>query len=373
MSNIYKRVLQELETNKRLREEGKHINIPFPFRRFAQYIPGIQKGRYYLVTANSKVGKSKITDFLFVYNPFFLVRNTHTDIRLKIFYFTLEMSKEEKIKEAISHFLYRKSKGSIKESPEVLSSQFENYILGDDVLNQIQTLGDIFKDFEATVEFIDDIRNPTGIYNYVRNYAQSHGETITKKHIFKYKDDEGNVVEEEKEINDYYVPHDPDEYVMIIIDHASLITPEKIDGKMQNLQEAMNNLSSNYLVKIRNKWNYIPVLIQQQAAAQESVENFKLNKVQPSLEGLGDSKIVGRDPDLILGLFSPFRYRIKDYSGYDLTKLRDNHRELSVIANRRGSAVSTQLYFDGAVNHFYELPATGTSDLENLYRKIEKQ
>jgi replicative DNA helicase len=370
--SIYTRVVQELETNKKLREEGKHINIPFPFQRFSKYIPGIQKGRYVLVTANSKVGKSKITDNLFVYNPFFTVRNTHTDIRLKVLYFSLEMSKEEKIKEAMSYFLYRKSKGRIREAPEVLSSQFEDYILEDHLLKEIQDLDDVFKDFESKVEFIDDIRNPTGIYNYVRNYAQSHGEMVTKKVTWDVKDDEGNKYQEEKVLNDHYVPYDPDEYVIIVIDHASLITPERINGQMQSLQEAMANLSSNYLVKMRNTWGYTPVLIQQQAAASESVENMKFKKLQPSLEGLGDSKVVGRDPDLILGLFSPFRHRIKDYEGYDITRLKDNHRELTVIANRRGPAVSTNLYFDGAVNHFSELPPVGSVELAMLYDRIEK-
>jgi len=369
--SIFNRVVQELETNKRLREEGKHINIPFPFQRFSKYVPGIQKGRYILVTANSKVGKSKITDNLFVYNPFFAVKNTHTDIRLKILYFSLEMSKEEKIKEAMSYFLYRKSKGKIREAPEVLSSQFDDYILQDHLLKEIQNLDEIFKDFESKVEFIDDIRNPTGIYNYVKNYADSHGEMITKKVIWKIKDEYGKEVEVEKILNDYYKPHDPDEYVIIIIDHASLITPERIGGQTQSLQEAMSNLSSNYLVKMRNMWGYIPVLIQQQAAASESVENLKFKKLQPSLEGLGDSKVVGRDPDLILGLFSPFRHKIRDYEGYDMTILKDNYRELNVIANRRGPAVSTNLYFDGAVNHFSELPPIGSTELIKLYEKLQ--
>jgi hypothetical protein len=271
----------------------------------------------------------------------------------------------------MSHFLYRKTGGKIKEAPEVLSSQYENYILSDKILEEIRALDPVFKEFESKVEFIDDVRNPTGIYNYIRDYANSHGETITKKHTFRYKDENGNVVAEEKEISDFYVPHDPDEYVIVIIDHASLITPENIGGRMQTLQDAMTNLSSNYLVRMRNKWGYIPVLIQQQAAAQESVENLKFNKLQPSLEGLGDSKIVGRDPDLILGLFSPYRYKIKDYLGYDIAKLKDKHRELIVIANRRGQAVSTQLFFDGAVNHFYELPQIGSQELTKLYEKIE--
>lgn len=52
---LYNRVLTELKTNKQLRESNQEIAIPFPFKRFSEYIPGIQKGRYYLLSANQKV------------------------------------------------------------------------------------------------------------------------------------------------------------------------------------------------------------------------------------------------------------------------------------------------------------------------------
>jgi hypothetical protein len=50
-----------MSTNKFLREQGRDINIPIPFPRMGRYLPGIQKGRYYIVTANSKVSPIKLT------------------------------------------------------------------------------------------------------------------------------------------------------------------------------------------------------------------------------------------------------------------------------------------------------------------------
>lgn len=52
---IHKRVIDELKYNKYLRESGKQISIPFPFEKFSEYYPGVQKARYTIVTANSKV------------------------------------------------------------------------------------------------------------------------------------------------------------------------------------------------------------------------------------------------------------------------------------------------------------------------------
>lgn len=124
----------------------------------------------------------------------------------------------------------------------------------------------------------------------------------------------------------------------------------------------MAELTAKYFVLLRNKYEYIPVVIQQQASAQESNENFKLNKLRPTLDGLGDSKICARDYDVIIGLFSPFRHAIPTYEGYDITKWRDNIRFLEIIAGREGGGGTVcPLFFDGAVNFFTELPKSDDS------------
>ena len=79
---------------------------------------------------------------------------------------------------------------------------------------------------------------------------------------------------------------------MIIIDHVGLISTEKnYDTNLpMTLHEAMGKLSSDYLVKLRNRFKYIPVVIQQQASAQESIENKKFNRLKPTLDGLAGNK-----------------------------------------------------------------------------------
>ena len=54
---------------------------------------------------------------------------------------------------------------------------------------------------------------------------------------------------------------------MIIIDHISLIDTEVVNKKNLSLSESMVHLSSNYLIKLRNRFGYIPIVVQQQAAA----------------------------------------------------------------------------------------------------------
>lgn len=294
--------------------------------------------------------KTQIADHLFLYNPLRQVIDNKLNIKLKIFYFTLEMSKEEKMLQAFSNILYVKE--GLRISPKTLHSTRD--AVDTEILEKISKNEEYFKKIEEIVEFIDDIRNPTGIYNFVREYAKANGTQYTKK--VNFVDNTTGAITE-KEIDDYYVPNDPEEYVIILIDHISLISTEKEDGVNLNQHQSITKLSSNYLVRLRNKYGYIPVVIQQQASSQESLENSKYNKLKPSLEGLAENKLTQRDANVIVGLFSPIRHEIPTYMGYDITIFRDSIRFLETLANRGGGGGNTYpLYFDGATNYFRELP-----------------
>ena len=281
-----------------------------------------------------------------MYNTIQQIIDNKLDIRLKIFYFTLEMSKEEKMLSAFANILYIKE--GLRISPKDLKSTKADTVLSEEVLNIIKKYEPYFDKIEEIVEFIDDIRHGFGMFNLVRDYAMANGK-LHKRTI----EIEGKITE----VNDFYEPNDPDEYVMIIIDHISLISSEKRNGVQLTLHESISVLSSDYLIKLRNRFNYIPVVIQQQSAAQESIENKKFNKLKPTLDGLADNKLTARDANVILGLFSPFRHEIPDYYGYDVTFFKDNIRFLEILGGREGGAGAIcPLYFDGAVNYFKELP-----------------
>jgi len=306
--------------------------------------------------------KTQIADSLFLYNTIKQVIDNKLNIRLKIFYFTLEMSKEEKMLSAFSNILYEKE--GVRIAPKDLRSTKADTVLSLEYLELIQKYKPYFDKIEEIVEFIDDIRNPTGIYKMVRGYAQANGVQHTKTVNIK-----GNNIE----IDDFYEPNDPEEYVMVFIDHIGLISTESDDGRKMNLYESIVKLSSDYLIRLRNKYKYIPVVIQQQASAQESVENMKVGKLKPSLDGLGDCKLTQRDANVILGLFSPFRHEIREYQGYDITYFRDNIRFLEILGGREGGGGTIcPLYFDGAVNYFKELPKPNNAEgMSQVYKFID--
>lgn len=78
--------------------------------------------------------------------------------------------------------------------------------------------------------------------------------------------------------------------------------------------------------------------------------------------------------NLVIGLYSPFKYGIREYEGYNIEKLRDNVRFMEVIEDRDYGANGQicPLYFDGAVSTFAELPkATDKESMERMYNFVQ--
>ena len=195
-------------------------------------------------------------------------------------------------------------------------------------------------------------------------YAKEAG-TIHRKTIVIENKETG--VKQTKEVFDYYEPKDPDEYVEIILDHASLIDQER----NMSLKERIDKLSEYFMV-FRNHYNYIPVLLQQQNQDTISLEAFKANKIRPTLAGLADSKNPGKDCSVMLGITNPFAFEVPEYLKYKIINLRGYARFLEVVLNREGESNGVlALYFDGAVNYFAPLPpANDETNLNKVYQLV---
>lgn len=363
---MHERIIQSLiEVRDRLLR-GDVNCIPSPFSRFLEIFPGIEQAYYYLITASTKVGKSQLSDFLFLYTPFFFALNNPDKVRIKIFYFTLEMSAEEKYRQFISALLYVISSGDIRLSTKELRSVSSP--LSKDILDLISSepFKKYFTFFDENIVFIDDIRNPTGINKFCRDYAIKNGTDHLK--TIDFKDKNGNITET-KQVHDFYELNDPNEWRIVIIDHYKLFTTEQ----GFNLKDTIGKWSNDYAVRLRNNYKYTIVGIQQQMPTQEGIENLKLKRVRPSIDGLSENKSTAQDANLVLGLYSPARYEIGSYLGFDITKFKDNIRFMEALAGREGGGGSIcPLYFDGAVNYFEELPLPqNETELTKYYKLIE--
>lgn len=361
--NLFNQVVEGFKKNKKVRESGGYVNIPFlNFPRISRAIPGVQKARYYGVTGSSKAGKTQLCDALFLQEPInfimsFIKKGEEPPIKIKIDYFSLEISREMKIATLISNFLYNLH--GISVDPENLNSQYREYILEDDVLEKIEELEKDFEIILEYVEFIDNIRNPWGIYKHMVEQFEAEGKYEYEYQKFRQPDGSYKT----NKVIKRYIPDNEDVHRIVIIDHISLFTVEKQSG---TLHATMAKWSSTYALSLRDRYKCTVVNVQQQASESEKAQfTFKgdmvIEKLKPTPDGLGNNKEIQRDYDILFGIFPPDKYKIPEYKGYDISKsslgLRDNYREFLILINRRGSANrNTDLFFDGRINMFKELP-----------------
>lgn len=372
--SVSSRAMQFIKDRRARSLAGLYNSLPLPFKRFRTYFPGIEKAKYYLVTANQKIGKSKFTDNIFVYEPFFQMMKDREKLSLKIIYFTLEMSKQEKMLEFLSHLLYRLSNGRIRMSPKDLKSTDNDHPVPQEILDLLETeeYQRYITAFEETVEYIDNIKNPTGINKYVRAYAldpangKLHMKTVTKKNELG--------IEETFEVPDYYEPTDPEEMRIIVLDNASNLVLESDNGVKLNKMETIDKMSK-YFITLRDQLQFTICLIQHQNQAQEGVENVKLDMIKPSANGLAECKTTIRDVNTAIGLYSPAKYGRKEFAGYDITKFGKTFTAMEIIEDRDNGAgnMICPLYFDGAVSYFRELPKKDDHEELNIFYNVIAQ
>lgn len=363
--SLIDRVLDNLEERRRRVLEGGINCIPSPFKNFTKDFPGIEQGKYYLVSGAAKSGKTQITSYLFLYTPILYAYEHPEQLRLQIFYFPLEETQEKITIRFMCHLLYILSKRKIRISPMELQSVSEDRIVNKEILDVLHSeeYQNILRFFEEHVHFISE-RNPTGVWKVLNRYAQEAGTTYKKTIVIENKE---TGIKQEKEVFDYYEPKDKDEYVMIILDHASCIELER----GLSLKECIDKLSEYFMI-LRNHFNYIPVLIQQQNSDTISLDAFKSNRIRPTLNGLADTKNTGKDCSVMLGITNPSSFEIPTYFGYDLKELKGNARFLEVTLNREGESNGILgLYFDGATNYFNPLPpCDDRTKIELVYNLI---
>lgn len=279
-NSLINRVLKNAEERRQRILSGKVNCIPSPFKTFRYDFPGVELGTYYLVSGGAKASKSKIANFLFLFNSVLYAYNHPELVRLKVFYALLEEKAENITGKFICYLLYTLSGGKIRIDIKTFKSVDSSRVLSQDIIDLLGTLEyqAILRFFEEHVVFIPD-RNPTGIYTTLEKYAKANG-TVYRKTVEGY----------DKEVFDYYEPNDPDEYVICLVDHISLISCER----GMDLRNSIKKLSE-YLKIVRNKYNYIPVVVQQQNSETLSLEAFKANKIRPTQKGLADSQDPGKD------------------------------------------------------------------------------
>lgn len=357
----------ELKNIKSKKDSGQIFCIPFQnYPKLSSSVPGVVPGMIQMVTANSGVGKTQVTKALYVREPLeYALKN---NLNLKIFYFALEESEQEFIDTMICNFISSRCNINM----DLLTLQgFREKSLEQGKMDLIDKhIHDIEKLLEK-VEIVDSVYNPTGIYKYCRDYADKNGTHHYEDREFIKKKSDGTTFTEKTKVYSHYVPNDPSAFTIVIVDHMSLLTPEKIKGtsSMMNQHQTMAQWSTNYALKqVTKHWNWavVNVIQQEQSGEKEQFTNKGESiqkKTEPSLAGFANNKEIQRDAKVVIGVYSPDRYGFDEYHGYDIRRFRDTFRALKTLKNRFGAPNKYVHYlFDGATNRFKELPKSDERD-----------
>lgn len=319
--------------------QGLNTGLPHGYDRLVEYIPNIQKGTYYLVGGELGSGKSALTNDMFVYRPldWYLANKDKTDIKLKIKYYSFEISKRDMGFKALARKIYLEY-GILLDINYILSKgrnkiSTEHYDLVRKNLGYIDELNSI-------IDIHDLPKNPTGIWNDMLEYAMDNGTGIEKV-------SDGNF-----RFNGDYKPNDTNLHTLIVVDHVGLTRKEREFNK----KEVIDKLSE-YMIILRNKCGFSPVLVQQLNRSISSSDRFKLDRVEPQLSDFKESGCTQEDANIVLALFSPQRYELSSYRNYNVKRMGNRFRSLSILKNRDGEADKVMgLKFIGEVGHFEELP-----------------
>ena len=345
---IYSDILNSIENGK----NGKNEGIPMGLPRFSEVIPNIQKARYHLVVGESGSGKSAFVDTAYVFNPleWYVKNKDDIDIKLKIFYYSFEISKQRLITKQITRKLFTDF-GLLLDVNYILS--FGKNRISDEHYKLVCGYADYFNRLEEFIEIKDNssTNNPTGINKDLNSWAEQNGKFEVVNNQNTYKENNPNL------------------YTMVIADHMAIVPKERGFDTKQNMDKL-----SEYTVNLRNKCNFSFCYLVQANRNLANIDRLKYEKSELAIKqgDIKDSSNPAQDSDAIVGIINPWKYNIEEYRKYDITRLKGRQRFLNIAKNRDGEADGTLgLLFLGECGYFKELPRAADIT-EQDYQAIER-
>lgn len=259
-----------------------------------------------------------------------------TDEELVILYFSLEVSAIQKLSKFISRKLFLET-GEIYDTNFILSRGRNR--ISQPIYDKVVSYRDYFESISDNLLIYDNPINPTGIRNLIIDVFKQRG-------LGSISTDQHNrMIVEHTELG-------KKTYFLVILDHIGLMSRESGYSKKENIDKM-----SEYFIMLRNKLKISPIIISQFNRSIASTDRHKLHMVVPQLSDFSDSASTQQDANIVLALFHPHRYGIKNLtvngSEFNVEKTT---RGLWLLKNRDG-ADSAQILmdFNGAVSYFKQI------------------
>jgi hypothetical protein len=328
-------------------------------KRINDLIYGTHRARYYLIGADSGVGKTTLADFMYTISLWLDCKRRGVPIR--IVYLSFELSKREKIARWVSLFI--KLLFDQEVPSDYIMGRIPDLLLSDDHLRMVKIAKQYVNEFLKDCTVVEGGVHPTWILNHM---VELH-EALGTVHRMPSKDPK------KKGMITGWTPKNPQQVVMMVCDHVALTHSEQGAG----LKATIDKLS-NYGVMLRNTFDDIIVFLQQFST--DLVSTHRASKkgdsyIVPQRLDFGDSKYTYRDADVVFGLVSPIMFDEKTYKGYDITRLYNYFLACHVMKNRYGPASRMlPLFMNPIAGVFQELPIEPLNELamEPWYNEVKR-
>jgi hypothetical protein len=319
-----------------------------------KYLYGTHRARYYLVGADSGVGKTTISDFMFILKAYEEAKRTNK--RFKCFYCSFEISKPIKVARWISYYVFVKHGERLP--PDYILGRIEGHRVSDIHDTMVREAFEVVEDMFKYIDFLDVTQTPGYIFDsIVHGYFAYHGKVEWTK--VSDEDAKRGITPNVKG----FTPNNPelfnDTMVMLYIDHAALADEEP--GLFGNLKKNLDLLSKKCVI-LRDKFMMTIIFIQQfstdllEAGRQLAVRKT-FTAISPTRQDLGDSKATFRDADTVIGFIAPGK-DLPDWEGYDLSPSAfGTYLVIGFIMKNRGPANKiVPLLLDPITGYVYDAP-----------------
>ncbi len=315
-------------------KSGKNTGLPMSLPRLERLIAGIQRKIYTVIAGGTGSGKTTLALYAYIYKP---LMNMLGNPRLKIVYYSLEMTAEVLLAKLASMYIWDKYK--VEMPFDTILSRID--IISDEHYEILLEVRDWLEEIQQHLVIHDKHMTCDGMYSHLRGYAEANGDF--------YEDDD----------TETYVPFVENQFTIVIMDHIGLIRRKAGQTKKDAIDAV-----SNWLMYFRNKCGYSPVVLMQVNRTSSSMDRRTAEMQELQLDDLKDSGTPSEDCDVVLALFNPFREKMTRYRWYEVRKIKQYLRGIVVLKNRYGDAdKGVQVNFFGSVGLFKELPDLETDSI----------
>ena len=348
---IVENLLQQIDAGRKGLNKGLSSGLP----KLDSLTYGIIRENITLIGASSGAGKSSLVNYMALYNAYkeYIKSGKKTDIWWLIFSF--EISKTSLFSRILSMHLYDEYGLIVPHS--MIFSLTET--LPDDIYEKIQESLDWLKGLEERCIVVDKPVTARGLYGKCKAFAEEHGDfVIVGKGVYNG---------EEWEAYDY-IPKNPEQYLIVIIDHVKLFDTQPGHTSKQEIDEACK-----YLIHLRDKCKMSIYMVQQlnrgfQDMSRRTEAGGAYADIQ--LNDFSDTADTVNASNTVLAIFFPYREKLTKWKDYIIDPRRGGLgsicRTISLLKNRDGNADKfVGIAFYGQCHHWKELPkASEITDYE---------